>query len=159
MTETLIILLMAFGLFGCQSKQNTDNEIDNETTKESLVVEPDADEFIAKNNDWDYQPLYGAYLHESNTKGFTGILDITAEGNDLTFSLSVQKQECSGQINGTIGMAIHNENQYAGFYDNADCRMEFIFNLSDNSIRITEVGICRLLEGGCRFGGTYRKKN
>lgn len=161
--QTLItnysISLLLMLTVSCQLRKAADHSEEVENSTEQTDTTIDLDHFIApEENDWDYQMLYGVYLHESNSKGFTAILEILPEGNDLTFALSISKQSCSGQANGTVGMAIHSENEYAGFYDGENCRMQFFFNLIENSIRIYEVGICGQHEAGCSFEGTFRKK-
>jgi hypothetical protein len=154
-TLLLIILIIA----SCKQKETTQPEsIETQPSADSTTLESTDADVFAPQNDWDYQSLYGLYLHESNTQGFTAILEILPQGNDLTFSLSVEQNNCTGKAEGSIGMAIHTETEYAGFFDNPDCRMEFIFNLKQQSIRIQEVGFCRLHENGCDFSGVYIKK-
>jgi hypothetical protein len=154
-TLLLIILIIA----SCKQKETTQPEsVQAQPSADSTTLESTDADVFAPQNDWDYQSLYGIYLHESNTQGFTAILEILPQGNDLTFSLSVEQNNCTGKAEGSIGMAIHSETEYAGFFDNPDCRMEFIFNLKQQSIRIQEVGFCRLHENGCDFSGTYIKK-
>jgi|SRR5690606_33818890 len=154
-TFLLIILIIA----SCKQKETTQPEsIETQPSADSTTLESTDADVFAPQNDWDYQSLYGLYLHESNTQGFTAILEILPQGNDLTFSLSVEQNNCTGKAEGSIGMAIHTETEYAGFFDNPDCRMEFIFNLKQQSIRIQEVGFCRLHENGCDFSGVYIKK-
>ena len=154
-TLLLIILIIA----SCKQKETTQPEsVQTQPNADSTALESTDADVFAPQNDWDYQSLYGLYLHESNTQGFTAILEILPQGNDLTFSLSVEQNNCTGKAEGSIGMAIHTETEYAGFFDNPDCRMEFIFNLKQQSIRIQEVGFCRLHENGCDFSGTYIKK-
>ncbi len=153
---TIFIYLLTAG---CSTKSAEES-----SQTESISEQPGS---ISENNEnttyeitdnWDYSELYGIYLHESNMKGFTAYLEILPEGNDLSFSLTLTQNSCTGQAEGSIGMAIHDETEYGGFYDNADCRMEFVFNLQENTIRIQEVGPCRLHEMGCSFNGTYFKK-
>ena len=154
-TLFLIILTVA----SCKQKETIPSEsIEAQESVDSTIVEATDADVFAPQNDWDYQSLYGLYLHESNTQGFTAILEIFPQGNDLIFSLSVEQNSCTGKAEGSIGMAIHTENEYAGFFDNPDCRMEFIFYLKQQSIRLQEVGFCRLHENGCDFSGIYLKK-
>jgi hypothetical protein len=154
-TLLLIILIIA----SCKQKETTQPEsVQTQPSADSTTLESTDADVFAPQNDWDYQSLYGLYLHESNTQGFTAILEILPQGNDLTFSLSVEQNNCTGKAEGSIGMAIHTETEYAGFFDNPDCRMEFMFNLKQQSIRIQEVGFCRLHENGCDFSGVYIKK-
>jgi hypothetical protein len=154
-TFLLIILIIA----SCKQKETTQPEsIETQPSADSTTLESTDADVFAPQNDWDYQTLYGIYLHESNTQGFTAILEILPQGNDLTFSLSLEQNNCTGKAEGSIGMAIHTETEYAGFFDNPDCRMEFIFNLKQQSIRLQEVGFCRLHENGCDFSGVYIKK-
>lgn len=151
------ILLIILVVSSCKQKETTQPEsVTAHQDTDSAITDP-ADAF-AQQDDWDYQSLYGIYLHESNTQGFTAILEILPQGNDLTFSLSVKQRNCSGQAAGSIGMAIHTETEYAGFFDNPDCRLEFLFNLKQQAIRLQEIGFCRLHENGCDFSGAYIKK-
>lgn len=153
------ILIPILTFAGC-TKKASDEPLQSNDADEYADTTLSMDEHIIheETDRWDYRQLYGQYLHESNMKGFTAYLEILPAGNDLTFSLSLTQNSCTGQAEGSIGMAIHDEKEYGGFYDNADCRMEFIFNLQENTIRIQEVGACRLHEMGCSFNGVYYKK-
>jgi hypothetical protein len=151
------ILVSILIVTSCKQEKSTQSE--SVTAYEEIdSIATDSRNAFAPQNDWDYQSLYGIYLHESNTQGFTAMLEILPQGNDLTFSLSVEQNNCTGKAEGSISMAIHTETEYAGFFDNPDCRMEFIFNLKQQSIRIQEVGFCRLHENGCDFSGVFIKK-
>lgn len=158
----LLYFLLLVCLMGCQPKKeavNQYNEEHEDMLQPSDSIE-DEDNFILDTDaTLHYQKLYGRYVHESNTTGFSADLEILPQGNDLSFSISVRQQSCNGQASGSIGMAIHTAREYAGFYDNANCRMEFIFNLNVNTIRVQEIGICSVHEAGCSFGGVYIKKN
>lgn len=154
---TTICLILSVA-FSCKQKEVTQPDPDETDYEETDSTATDLKDAFELQDDWDYQSLYGIYLHESNTKGFTAILEILPDGNDLTFSLSVKQSGCNGQADGVIGMAIHTKTEYAGFFDNPECRMEFLFNLTQQSVRLEEVGFCRLHERGCNFNGVYIKK-
>lgn len=158
MKFTVVIILSLF-VTGCSPKPTTEtypaDTIGDEQQPDSVLTDPGVYE---TEDNWDYSHLYGVYLHESNMKGFTAYLEIMPEGNDLSFSLSLKQNSCAGQAAGSVGMAIHGKTEYGGFYNHTDCRMEFIFNLVENTIRIQEVGPCTLHETGCSFNGTYFKK-
>ena len=156
-TILFLIIVIFLTQSGCQTKKEDSRSEDYALSEDVDTVSTNKD-FYATKDDWDYQKLYGVYHHESNTKGFNAVLEIRPEGNDLTFSLSVSKQSCTTQIDGSIGIAFHSEKEYAGFYDNPDCRMEVMFYLKSNSIRIQEIGFCTLHEGGCSFTGIYVMK-
>jgi hypothetical protein len=143
-------------LIGCAPSAKQESPTHDEPTEVDASENPFG-ELLSR--DWDYQPLYGTYLHDSNTKGFSGLLEIEPEGNDLFFSLAIQQSSCTGSAEGLISMAIFSENEYAGFFDHANCRMEFLFNLKHHTIRIQEIGLCTLHESGCSFNGTYTKTN
>lgn len=147
-------------LLGCGPSREKEAQAEEENVAEDTEeIIPDTDDFMESEKIfWDYSELYGIYHHESNASGFSATLEIQPEGNDLTFSLSVKQQSCTGLAEGTIGMAVHSENEYAGFYDNPECRMEFYFNLNMKTIRIQEIGLCRLHESGCNFEGVYLRK-
>lgn len=151
-------LILIIGLSDCKTDKPQDEAIQEESTLETDSVIQDDDFVIADETTWSLQPVYGHYENESNSTGFFAQLDLEPEGNDLAFSLSVRQSGCDGKANGTIGMIVFSENEYAGFFDNDDCRLEFIFNLKENSVRIQEVGFCRLRASGCNFAGTYRKR-
>lgn len=151
------ILFITLFVSSCKQKETTQPEL--VTTHQDIdSTITDSDDAFAPQDDWDYQSLYGLYLHESNTQGFTAMLEIIPQGNDLSFSLSVTQNNCTGQAEGNIGMAVHDEAEYAGFFNNPDCRIAFLFNLKQQSIRLQEVGFCRLHENGCEFSGVYIKK-
>lgn len=142
-------------LIGCTPSAKQESSTQDEPTEVDAGENPFGESL---SRDWDYQPLYGTYLHESNTKGFSGILQIEPEGNDLSFSLSVRQTGCSGTAEGLIGMAVFTDHEYAGFVDQTNCRMEFIFNRLNQTVRIQEIGLCTLHESGCSFNGTYIKQ-
>jgi len=160
MKYSVLLLLPILAYTGCTNKKASDEPVQTDEVVEQTDTISSMDEYIIHedNDGWDYRQLYGQYLHESNMKGFTAYLEILPAGNDLTFSLTLTQNSCTGQAEGSIGMAIHDETEYGGFYDNADCRMEFVFNLLEYTIRIQEVGPCRLHEMGCSFNGVYYKK-
>ncbi|QOI98629.1 MAG: hypothetical protein HRU69_14570 [Flammeovirgaceae bacterium] len=133
---------------------------DSSTHKHTAEVADSAISF--KNEDPElkvsYENLYGQYLHESNTRGFTALLELSPLGNDLSFTVSLQHSSCESNLNGTIGMVYHGEDEYAGFFDSEPCRLAFNFFLAENKIRIDEIGICQAHPTGCSFGGTYVKR-
>ncbi|HRJ28998.1 MAG TPA: hypothetical protein PLV21_09380 [Cyclobacteriaceae bacterium] len=153
------VLFFILLLTGCSSKSTEESHSAPDAYDQAdSSLSDQEDTAYEKHDDWDYSELYGLYLHEGNMKGFTAYLEILPEGNDLSFSLTLTQNSCTGKAEGSIGMAIHTETEYGGFYDNADCRMEFVFNLGEHTIRIQEVGPCRLHEMSCSFNGTYFKK-
>jgi len=161
MNYLLITILLL--LLGCQSKKTDDvqeNTIESaEAATDTMTYEPVEEFSLPEKTDWDYQQLYGHYNHESNSPGFSAWIEIRPEGNDVSFTLSITQNACSGQADGIIGIAVFTENEYSGFYDNADCRMEITFSPQQKTIRIQEVGMCSLRERGCSFDGVYIRKN
>ncbi|MBX2963608.1 MAG: hypothetical protein KF687_13940 [Cyclobacteriaceae bacterium] len=154
--KSIVTLLLLLFIVGCSSKSvNEDHSASDDAYDSVMTGEVRYYENI---DSWDYSDLYGVYLHEGTIKGFSAYLEILPEGNDLSFSLTLKQNSCTGQAEGSIGMAIHGETEYGGFYNNAECRIEFIFNLVENAIRIQEVGACRLHETGCSFNGVYHKR-
>ncbi|MBX2967026.1 MAG: hypothetical protein KF845_12850 [Cyclobacteriaceae bacterium] len=155
--KTLVPVFLIFAIaVSCSRQDKAQEQPQDEQPTESAPVKPD--DALMLHHDYDIKPLYGVYLHESNTTGFTAILEIIPSGNDLSFSLSVKQNNCTGQAEGDIGIGVYTETEYAGFSDNLDCRMEFLFNLTRQSIRLQEVGHCTLHESGCSFNGVYVKR-
>ncbi|MCU0396533.1 MAG: hypothetical protein MUC73_00385 [Cyclobacteriaceae bacterium] len=143
-------------LVACQSKPSeTQSELDIQSEPDSVIQDNEFE--LPPKTDWNYEILYGHYEHESNTRGFNSFVEIRPEGNDVWFDLSVNNQSCTGQASGFIGIALRTDNEYAGFYENNDCRLEFYFNIIEKTIRIEEVGFCKLHETGCGFAGVYRQ--
>lgn len=143
-------------LSGCRQKQSvevstTPPPAAKETTPEDAYEKP------ASN--YDYAELFGVYDHESTTKGFSAVLSLRQNGNDLYFSASVAQASCTGETEGVVLMLEQNQNYFSGFYESDDCRLQFTFIPAEKKVDIKEVSICRLLEGGCSFEGTYLKRN
>ena len=146
-----VLLLLA----ACQSKQSGDAPAETDST--SVEVTPE-DAYEDSKTNYDYKEFYGTYDHESNTKGFTGILVLRQNGNDLYFTVSVSQGSCKGEMEGVVMMAEHNELDYMGFYESDDCRLQFIFNRPEKKVDIKEISLCNLLEQNCSFEGVYVKQ-
>ncbi|MFN3841598.1 MAG: hypothetical protein ACK4RF_12905 [Cyclobacteriaceae bacterium] len=148
----IIYLLFLLCILACtktSSDQSTREEVPREDTEELTTTD---------DQPRDYTELYGQYLHESNSKGFTAILELNPQGNDLAFTLSLTQGKCEAKADGIIGMIYHGENEYAGFFDSDACRLSFNFFLIENQIRVDEIGVCRAHSLGCSFAGVYVKK-
>ncbi len=146
-------------LIGCQPKKS-DSLLENtsasrEDSSEGKTYTEPAEVVLPDQSDWDYQLLYGSYQHESNSTGFSASLTINPEGNDVSFILSVNQNACSGRADGIIGMAHFSDDEYTGFYNHADCRLQFTFSPKQQTVRIEEIGLCMLHEKTCRFDGVY----
>jgi hypothetical protein len=152
---TLLFQILVILITACSSKPAGQVEtVDREIVNDDSIDTSESFELPDKTN-WNYTELYGVYEHESNGKGFTAVATVRPEGNDVWIDITVKRPSCSGQADGLVGIAVANENEYAGFIDLADCRMEVYFNRVNKTIRIQEIGYCRLYEPGCSFAGTY----
>jgi hypothetical protein len=154
MTRCLFFILLI--LAGCKEKVQQEN-VDNQ----GIEVDS-AKDFFEQPEDgktYDYARFLGIYDHESRTGGFSAVLAITENGNDLSFTLSVaQGNGCKGEAEGAIFMMSHETNYYVGFYQLENCQLQFSFMLQEDKIDVKEINICRLHEGSCTFEGTYAKR-
>ena len=141
-------------LLGCQQKQSP--ETNEHTDSTSVDVTPE--DAYEETEDYDYKEFFGTYDHESNTKGFTAMLVIRQNGNDVYFSASVSQGSCKGELEGVVMMAEHTEMEYLGFYESEDCRLQFTLNRLEKKVDIKEISLCHLLEQGCSFEGVYGKR-
>lgn len=148
--------LIVFILFGCTAK-NPDKPVN-----ELSVPVDSATEFYKQDEteeDFDYSRFEGIYDHESSTTGFSAILTITENGNDLSFTLSVaQGSGCKGEAKGAVFMMSHEPNFYVGFYEAENCQLQFSFMLQEDNIDIKEINLCELHESNCWFEGSYAKR-
>ena len=117
----------------------------------------DTNRVLSLQEELSYSEIYGIYRHESNGTGFFAEIEIKPMGNDLQFALSLKQPECEWELQGTLAMMYHLEDEYAGFYDSETCRLVFTFFLSLNQIRLDQAGICVALPARCSPGGVYRK--
>lgn len=106
-----------------------------------------------------YEAVYGIYQHENNRAGSYSEIEISPMGNDLQFLLTLNQPGCNWQLQGTLAMMYHLENEYAGFYDSETCRLIFTFFIPLQQIKIEEAGICVALPPRCSVGGIYQKEN
>ena len=142
-------------LFGCQKKQSQDTSIETDTA--SVEVTPQ-DAYEKSDSTYVHTEFFGSYDHESNTKGFTAMLTLRQNGNDVYFTASVSQGSCKGEIEGVVMMAEHTQAYYSGFYEADDCRLQFTFNRLEKKIDIKEISLCHLLEQSCSFEGVYLKR-
>jgi hypothetical protein len=150
-----IIFIAGLLISACAGK-NSQDATDNQTVEVDSASEyyKDPQEEIVYN----YRAFAGIYDHESNTKGFTAVLNITESGNDLSFTISVSQGACKGEAEGKITMVSHDKNSHSGFYELSDCPLQFTFLVQENKIDVKEVSLCQLHESGCAFEGTYVKR-
>ena len=149
-------IVCAFLIFlSCQQKQS--QETTGSVDSAAVDVTPE-DAYEETNEDYDYKEFFGTYDHESNTKGFTAMLVIRQNGNDVYFSASVSQGSCKGEMEGVVMMAEHTEMEYLGFYESEDCRLQFTLNRLEKKVDIKEISLCHLLEQGCSFEGLYGKR-
>lgn len=141
-------------LAGCQQKQSQESIV--ETVPDS--VEVTLEDAYEDTTTYNYQEFFGSYDHESNAKGFTAMLVLRQNGNDLYFIASVSQGSCKAEMEGVVMMAEHNELDYMGFYESDDCRLQFILNRPEKKVDIKEISICHLLEQGCSVEGVYVKR-
>jgi hypothetical protein len=150
------LLLCSFVfLFGCQQKQPQETIID---TDSAAVETTPTDAYEETKENYNYKEFFGTYDHESNTKGFTAMLVLTQNGNDVYFSASVSQGSCKGEIEGVVMMAEHNEMDFLGYFESEDCRLQFTLNRLEKKVDIKEISLCHLLEQGCSFEGVYVKR-
>jgi len=149
------LLCVLILLLGCQQKQSKETSVEIDTT--SIEATPQ-DAYEKPNNNYNYAEFFGTYDHESNTKGFTAMLVLRQNGNDVYFNASVAQGDCKGEMEGVIMMADRTETEYTGFYESDDCRLQFIFNRIEKKIDVKEISICHLLEQSCSFEGVYLKR-
>ncbi len=149
MKSVYAVLLLA--VLACKTKKENlqDQEVVDKSEDQNQQTEEQT---------WDYTDLYGQYVHENNTKGFSAILILEPQGHDLAFTLHLTQANCEATVAGNIGMMYHGETGYAGFFDDPACRLSFTFFLIEHQIRIEEIGICRSHALGCSFGGLYLKR-
>lgn len=146
-----VIGLLAVACAGKKSQDTTDNQsVEIDSAHEYYKPE---EEVI-----YNYRTFTGIYDHESNTKGFAAILNITESGNDLSFTISVSQGDCKGEAEGKITMVSHDENSHSGFYELSDCPLQFTVLIKEEKIDVKEVSLCKLHESGCAFEGTYVKR-
>lgn len=148
-------LLFLSLLAGCAGKASQEN-------KSEKAIEIDStQDFYEQPEDktvYDYRPFQGIYDHESTTQGFSAVLTITESGNDLSFTLSVAQGNCTGEAQGKILIATHEENYHVGFFELNQCPLQFTLIISDGTVDVKEINLCRLHESNCAFEGTYVKR-
>ncbi|MCX7637025.1 MAG: hypothetical protein N2044_04175 [Cyclobacteriaceae bacterium] len=129
--------------------------------KEEIKEQPvtDSVKLAAPPANVSFEVLYGIYQHENNRTGSYSELEISPMGNDLQFLLTLNQHGCNWQLQGTLAMMYHLENEYAGFYDSETCRLVFTFFIPLQQIKIEEAGICIALPPRCSVGGIYQKEN
>lgn len=150
-----ILCALLIVLFGCQQKQSKENIIESDSASVETTPE-DAYEETTENIN--YKDFFGTYDHESNTKGFTAMLVLRQNGNDVYFTASVSQGSCKGELEGVVMMAEHTEMDDLGFYESEDCRLQFTLNRLEKKVDIKEISLCHLLEQGCSFEGVYAKR-
>jgi len=150
-----ILLCVLLVLVGCQQKQSQEPSVESDSTS-SEVTPQDAFEKPATN--YNYAEFFGTYDHESNTKGFTAMLVLRQNGNDVYFTASVSQGSCKGEMEGVVMMAEQTQTDYSGFYESDDCRLQFIFSRTEKKVDIKEISLCHLLEESCSFEGVYLKR-
>lgn len=153
--KTRSFFLLCLLLAGCTGKKSPEN-----TRPEAIEVDS-ANDFYEQPYDktvYTYKILRGIYDHESTTRGFSAVLTLAEDGNDLSFTLSVLQGSCNGQAEGKITVVSHEENYHVGFFDSDQCPLQFTLLFSDEKIDIKEVSLCRLHGSNCSFEGTYVKR-
>lgn len=151
---TRYLLLIVLLLHACKEKEKPENA-DNQ----SIEIDSAEDYFQSEDEkNYDYARFRGIYDHESRTGGFSAVLAVNENGNDLSFTISVAQGNCKGEAEGAIFMMSHETNYYVGFYQLENCQLQFTFLLQEDKIDVKEINICRLHEGSCTFEGSYAKR-
>lgn len=151
----ICVVFFAGAIVSCGEKKT------QEKSGGSAVEIDSARDFYEQPDDktvYDYQRFAGIYDHESTTKGFTAVLVIIENGNDLSFELSVSQAGCKGEAKGNIVMISHEKISYVGFFEADECPLQFTLMLTENKIDIKEVNLCRMHEANCAFEGAYIKR-
>ncbi len=152
----IILPILLTGLVaGCGEKKK-----DEKSAGSAVEIDSTKDFYEQPDNKtvYDYQRFAGIYDHESTTKGFTAVLVITENGNDLSFELSVAQAGCKGEAKGNMVMVSHEKTYYVGFYEVDECPLQFTLMLTETKIDIKEVNLCRMHEANCAFEGAYIKR-
>lgn len=152
---TRYAILIVFILSGCTTKNP-----DAPANEVSVPVDS-AREFYRQETqeNFDYSRFQGIYDNESTTTGFSAILTLAENGNDLSFTLSVtQGNSCKGHAEGKVFMMSHEPAFYVGFYEAENCPLQFSFMLQDDKVDVKEINLCKLREGNCSFEGSYVKR-
>ena len=150
-----ILLCVILLLAGCQQKQSQESSVETDSTSNEVTPQ---DAFEKPSTNYNYSEFYGTYDHESNTKGFTAMLVLRQNGNDVYFTASVSQGSCKGEMEGVVMMAEQTQTDYSGFYESDDCRLQFIFSRTEKKVDIKEISLCHLLEESCSFEGVYLKR-
>lgn len=139
-------------LSGCQQKQPEIPVLEaNDTTSAKGT-------YSSPEKPIHYREVIGVYDHESTTKGFTAVLSLRENGNDLYFYVSVAQGNCKGEAEGVVIMVEQTENYFSGFYESDDCPLQFTFSPGEKKVDIKAVTFCKPLEKNCSFEGTYVKR-
>ena len=148
-----VFILLAVLLLACRPKPQEESAVETEPPVDTTAVEGETEQ----QREWDYTALFGVYQHESSTKGFNASLELTPQGDDIQFGLTLSQADCQSTLTGTVGILDHGELEYIGFYDNEKCRLQFAFVLQQKRVRIQEVTLCTIHPAGCSFEGAYVK--
>jgi hypothetical protein len=147
----LIIILMS-----CGQKQSSEAITTSDTTSNEVVPE---DAFEKEDQlQIDYKRFFGVYDHESSTTGFSAVLALRQNGNDMYFNISVAQGSCKGETEGVVVIIEQTEAYLSGFYEADNCRLQFTFQRTENKVDVKEITLCQLLGGGCSYEGTYVKR-
>lgn len=150
-----ILLCVLLLIVCCQQKQSQEPSVETDSTSNEVTPQ---DAFEKPATNYNYSEFYGTYDHESNTKGFTAMLVLRQNGNDVYFTASVSQGSCKGEMEGVVMMAEQTQTDYSGFYESDDCRLQFIFSRTEKKVDIKEISLCHLLEESCSFEGVYLKR-
>lgn len=152
-----VVLAFIILLSACQQRQPPAE--DQTVAKSDSVPEVTPQDAYEKDKTkYTYTEFYGVYDHESTTKGFSAVLTLRQNGNDLYFTASVSQGECKAEIEGVVMMVDHAENYYSGFYESEDCRLQFTLTGTERKIDIKEISLCKMYGENCSFEGTYLKR-
>lgn len=150
--KPLIFFFMVL-LVSCQQKQREESPAQVEA--DSVTQE---DMYEGPEQTFDYSQFYGIFDHESSTKGFSAVLVLEQNGNDLYFHATVTSQLCNGEMEGVVMMEGQAEEFPLGFFDSEDCKLQFTFSPAEKKVDIKEVAICRSLGPNCSFEGTFVRR-
>lgn len=139
-------------LFSCEKKQRPEPvESVPDSTAESITIEDPEKVY----HDQDF---FGVYDHESTSTGFSGVLSLRQNGNDMYFTVSIAHGTCKGETEGVVFILERNDNSYSGFYESENCRLLFNFIRAEKKVDIKEVTVCTMLGNNCSYEGAYIKR-
>ena len=159
--RTWFAIVLAILFTTCAVKKD-EQAVDEKVTVEGSDVDADSSSAypVLPETDWDFTGLYGVYIHEGSSGGYSATLILEPQGLNIAFTLVSSKGEtCRGEASGNIAMVDHKEYYDTGYWVSEDCKLEFIFRHQDKKVDVKEIHLCTLHEQSCSFEGTYKSRD